>query len=131
MFEKIIPILVALIALQFIICVMQKKRTGVPKSPLREIDYRKRIDTLMKGGDPEHSAHTSKGITLVGIEDFSAIPDDMREVRRDIVHIREAVSMGLRAKIGRDTSGSKYREPDLMFDEIVRVIDRYTKKTDS
>jgi len=128
MFEKIIPILVALIALQFIIRVMQKKRAGTPRSELRNIDYKKRIDALMKGRDPEHETHTSRGITLVGIDDFSAIPEDKRDVRRDIIHIREAVSAGLRAKIGRDVSESKYREPDLMFDEIVRVIDRHTKK---
>jgi len=128
MLEKIIPVIIALIALQFIIRVVQKKRTTVTKSEWREIDYKARIDRLMKGRDPEHSSPASRGITLVGLEDFSAIPDDMRNVRRDIIHIREAVSTGLRAKIGRDVSDSKYREPDLMFDEIVRVIDRYTKK---
>ena len=131
MFEKFIPILIALIALQFILRVMRKKKSEIPKSEWREIDYKKRIDVLMKGRDPDGSAHAPRGITLIGIEDFSAIPDDMRNVRRDILNIRDAVSAGLRAKIGRDTSESKYREPDLMFDEIVRVIDRYTKKEES
>ncbi|HOP29969.1 MAG TPA: hypothetical protein P5120_13660 [Spirochaetota bacterium] len=131
MFEKVIPILVALIALQFIIRVMQKKKASVPKSEWREIDYKKRIDDLMKGRDPEGTVRSPKGITLIGIEDFSAIPDDKRDVRRDILHIREAVSIGLRSKLGRDVSDSKYREPDLMFDDIVRVIERYTKKEES
>jgi len=131
MFEKIIPILVALIALQFIIRVMRKKKSEVPQSSWRNVDYRKRIDTLMKSRDHDSSDITSKGITLIGFEDFSAIPDDMRNVRQDVIRIREAVSAGLRAKIGRDASESKYREPDLMFDDIVRVIDRYTKKDEN
>ncbi len=131
MFEKIIPILLALIALQFIIRVMQKKKAFVPKSGRRDFDYKQRINDLMKGRDPEYTGHSSKGITLVGIEDFSAIPGDKRDLRRDIINMREAISAGLRAKIGKDVSDSKYKEPDLMFDEIVRVIDRYTKKDKS
>lgn len=131
MFEKIIPILVALIALQFIVRVMRKKKSEIPQSSWRNVDYRKRIDTLMKRREHDSSDREPRGITLIGFEDFSAIPDDMRNVRQDVIRIREAVSTGLRAKIGRDTSESKYREPDLMFDDIVRVVDRYTKKDES
>lgn len=127
MFEKIIPVLVALIALQFIIRVMHKKRTNPTPSAWKEVDYRKRIDLLMKGREPDGIPRDNKGITLIGIEDFAAIPGDMRSVRRDLLHVREGLSTGLRAKIGRDVSNSKFTDPDKMFDEIVEVVNRHTR----
>lgn len=82
----------------------------------------------MKGRNPDEEGMAApKGIRFLGIDDFNAIPENMREVRRDILHIREAASVGLRAKIGRDVSDSKYTEPEKMFDEIVEVIKKHTR----
>ncbi|HOP63514.1 MAG TPA: hypothetical protein PK358_10150 [Spirochaetota bacterium] len=125
MFEKFIPVFIALIALQFIIRFMQKRKNKVQESEWRKIDYKKRIDSLMKGRDPDAVTQAPRGITLVGLEDYSAIPEDMRGIRKDINHIREAVSIGLRAKIGRDVSVSRFDKPEEMFDEILEVIRKH------
>lgn len=128
MFEKFVPILLALIALQFIIRFMQKRKGQVTQSQWRTIDYKKRREAIMKGRNPDEEGMAApKGIRFLGIDDFNAIPENMREVRRDILHIREAASVGLRAKIGRDVSDSKYTEPEKMFDEIVEVIKKHTR----
>ncbi len=127
MFDKIIPVIIALIALQFIIRVIQKRKYRVTRSEWRDIDYKKRIDILMKGGRPDGEIHESKGITIIGIDDYSSIPDEMRGVRKEVNHIRDALSAGLRAKIGRDESESIYNEPEKMFDEIIEVINRHKK----
>lgn len=130
MFEKFIPIIIALIVLQFIMRFMSKMRGRTQEAEWRKIDYKKRRDAIMKGRDPdEEAAAMPKGIRFLGIDDFNAIPEDMRNVRRDLLCIRDAVSIGLRAKIGRDVSDSKYNEPEKMFDEIVEVINRHTEKS--
>jgi hypothetical protein len=55
----------------------------VTKSERREIDYKARM-TGYVGARSEHSSPASRGINPCGLEDFSAIPDDMRNERRDI-----------------------------------------------
>lgn len=132
MFEKFIPIIIALIALQFIMRFMNKRKSMVQESEWRKADYKKRRDAIMKGRDPdEEAAAAPKGMRFLGVDDFNAIPEEMRGVRRDIIHIRDAVSAGLRAKIGRDAGDSKYNEPEKMFDEIVEVINRHMKRSES
>jgi len=128
MFEKFIPILIALIALQFIIWIMQKKRARVTESEWKKIDYKKRMDSLLKGKDPDITEADDVISKSPWAEELSMIPDDMRDVRKDLNLIREAVPVALRARIGKTIYESRFREPENMFDEIVEVVKKHLEK---
>ena len=131
MFEKIIPVIVALIALQFLIRFMNKKRQSQQTST-REFDYKKRIDEFMRISNYDEGANHDRILTdeirsgLGKPELLLEIPDSMREVRRGLNLIIDAVTHGVKAKIGTNPSHDiKYNSPDMMFDEIVEVIKRH------
>jgi len=124
MLEKIIPIIIALIALQLLLRIMQKRKGKVVDSQWRTIDYKKRIDTLMKGTESDNISKDIKGIVLIGLEDFRSIPDDRRELRKGIFLIKDALSDSIKAKIGRPVSGN-FNNPEEIFDEIIKVIEQH------
>ncbi len=123
MLEKIIPIIIALIALQLLLRIMQKRKGKVVDSQWRTIDYKKRIDTLMKGTESDNISKDIKGIVLIGLEDFRSIPDDRRELRKGIFLIKDALSDSIKAKIGRPVS-CNFNNPEEIFDEIIKVIEQ-------
>ena len=134
MFEKILPVIMALVALQLIVRFMARKKSGKP-SAWRELDYKRKIDELMKIGNFDDANTTGKSLQeevkarLAKPELYMEIPDDMRDVRRGLNLVIDAVTTGIRAKTGsgqRDMSN--YNDPAKMFDEIVEVVKKH--KTD-
>lgn len=125
MLENILPVIIALIALQFIFRVMRKKKSSVAESEWKKIDYKKRLDLLLKNKAPDNEAADTVLKRSPWAEELSMIPDDMRDVRRDLNLIREAVSVGLKAKIGIKVDESRFAGPGRMFDEIAAVVRKH------
>lgn len=131
MFEKIIPVIVALIALQFLIRFMNKKKQSQQTST-RDFDYKKRIDEFMRISNFDEGTNNERILTdevrsgLGKPELILEIPDSMRDVRRSLNLIIDGVTQGVKAKIGTNPAHEiKYNSPDKMFDEIVEVINRH------
>ena len=131
MFEKIIPVIVALIALKFLIRFMNKKRQNSPAST-RDFDYKKRIDEFMKISNYDEGTNNDRILSdevrsgLGKPELLLEIPDSMRDVRRSLNLVIDAVTQGVKAKIGSNPPQEiKYNSPDKMFDEIIAVINRH------
>ncbi len=131
MFEKILPVILALIALQFIVRFMGRKKT--PKKPVwKEIDYKRKIDELMKIGNFDDANTTGKSLQeevkarLARPELYMDIPDDMRDVRRGLNILIDAVTAGVRAKTGSGKVDlSHYKDPAKMFDELVEIVKKH------
>lgn len=131
MFEKIFPVIIALIALQFIVRFMARKKSG-KTSAWREQDYKRKIDELMKIGNFDDHNTTGKSLQdevkarLARPELYMEIPDNMRDVRRGLNILIDAVTAGIRAKTGSGkTDMSRYNDPAEMFDELVEVVKRH------
>ena len=105
MIEKIIPVLVALIALQFIIRFISRKKPPKP-SAWRDLDYKRKIDELMKIGNFDDVNTTGKSLQeevksrLATADLYMEIPDNMRDVRRGLNLVIDAVITGVKAKGG-------------------------------
>lgn len=134
MFEKIIPVIAAVLVLQFLIRFMQKKKKEKNSQP-RNFDYKKKIDQFMKYSNYDEGVNSEKLLIedirtgLGKTEFFSGIPEDKREVRRELNLIIDAVTHGIRSKLGSNsTDEMKYNNPEKMFDEIVKVINNYKIK---
>lgn len=134
MLESILPVLFVLILLQLVIRFMQRKKPGDTVSGWRGIDYKKRIDLLLKGRDPDKPERVN-GADLAGktpwFEELRMLPLEMKDVRRDLNLIREAVSTSLRAKAGKPYNKELFRNPEEMFDEVVKVIRGHLNKPGS
>lgn len=134
MFEKILPIIIALIALQLIVRFISRKKTE-KTSAWRELDYKRKIDELMKIGNFDDANTTGKSLQdevkarLAKPELYMEIPDNMRDVRRGLNLLIDAVITGIKAKTGSGTGNTAgYNAPDKMFDELVEVVKKH--KTD-
>lgn len=132
MFEKLIPVILALLAVQILIRVMQKKRR-TNQSPSRNFDYKKRIDQLMKISNYDEGVNSEQAMideirSGLGKPDMiSGIPDNMRSVRRDLNLIIDAVTQGVKSKTGKTpVDAVRYHSPEKMFDEIVEVIRKHS-----
>lgn len=131
MFERILPVILALIALQFIIRFMGRKKSA--KNPAwKEIDYKRKIDELMKIGNFDDANTTGKSLQdevkarLAKPELYMEIPDNMRDVRRGLNILIDAVTAGVRSKTGSGKGDmSHYRDPAKMFDELVEVVKKH------
>ncbi len=134
MFENIIPVLIVLILLQLVIRFMQKRKPGDTNAGWRGIDYKKRIDLLLKGKNPD-KPEIMNGADLAGktpwFEELRMLPMEMKDVRRDLNLIREAVSVSLRAKAGKPYNKELFRNPEEMFDEVVKVVRGHLNKPGS
>jgi len=131
MIEKIIPIILAIIALQFLIRFMQKKKKNKTVST-RDFDYKKKIDQFMKVTNYDEGVNNERILTDeirtgLGKPDLLlGIPDNMREVRRDLNLIIDAVTEGVKSKVSKNPMIEiKYNEPVKMLDEIVQVIKKH------
>ena len=131
MIEKIIPVLVALIALQFIIRFISRKKPPKP-SAWRDLDYKRKIDELMKIGNFDDVNTTGKSLQeevksrLATADLYMEIPDNMRDVRRGLNLVIDAVITGVKAKGGGGTpDAGNYKDPAGMFDEIVEVVKKH------
>lgn len=134
MLEKVLPVIIAVIALQFIIRFMQKKRRE--KTPTtRNFDYKKKIDQFLKVTNYDEGVSNER----ILIEDIHSglgkpdiilgIPENMRDVRKDLNLIIDAVTHGVKDKIGKNPSIEiSYNSPAKMFDEIVEVIKKHKLK---
>ncbi len=136
MLEKIVPVIIALVVLQLFIRYMNKKRKNEPVSHDRA-DYKKRIDELMKvsnydeGVNAGHSLSEEVKKTLGNPEIITGIPENMRDVRRSLNRIIDAVTQGVKAKTGLlKESESQFKDPAAMFDEIVEVVNRHRTDKD-
>ncbi len=131
MLEKVIPIILAIIALQFVIRFMQKNKKAKSVNT-RNLDYKAKIDQFMKVTNYDEGTNDERILTdeirsSLGKPDLLLeIPDSMREVRRDLNLIIDAVTHGVKSKISKNpTDEIKYNNPDKMMDEIVEIIKRH------
>lgn len=131
MFEKVIPVIVALIVLQFLIRFLNRKNKNKQPSA-RDFDYKKRIDDFLKISSYDEGTNNDRILSdeirsgLGKPELLLEIPDSMRDVRRSLNLIIDGVTQGVKAKIGTNpVHDIKYNSPDKMFDEIVEVINRH------
>jgi hypothetical protein len=131
MIEKILPVIIAVIAMQFLIRFMQKKRSE-NKSTARDYDYKKKIDQFMKVSNYDEGVGNDRILTDeirsgLGKPDLLlGIPDSMREIRKELNLIIDGVTYGVRSKIGKNpVIEVKYKDPEKMFDEIVQIIKKH------
>lgn len=132
MLEKIIPVIIALIAIQFLIRYTNSKRKKNTELTSERRDYKKRIDEFMRISNSDEGINTGR---IAGDEVKSSlgrpdiimnIPDNMRDVRKNLNLIIDGVTHGLKSKTGSpDESEIKYRDPSVMFDEIVEIIKKH------
>ncbi len=131
MLEKVLPIIIAVIAMQFLIRFMQKKRSQNKTVP-RDYDYKKKIDQFMKVSNYDEGAGSDRILadeirSGLGKPDLLlGIPDSMRETRKELNLIIDGVTHGVRSKIGKNpVIEVKYKDPVRMFDEIVEIIKKH------
>jgi len=129
MFEKIIPIIAALILLQFAMKFLISRKSK-QKVNTNRFDYKKRIDEFMKisnydegvGAGNKLSEDVRQGLSGDLLLD---IPESMRGVRKDLNLIIDGVIHGVKAKIGERANMEKYNNAAEMFDEILEIINRH------
>lgn len=134
MFEKIIPVFIAIIALQIFIKFVNRQKNNRRVSS-RDFDYKQRINEFMKMGasykDPDNVKMNKDEIRLKSLESdlMMDIPGNMSETRRDLHLIIEGVSHAVKGKTGSNTGDDAgYDSPEQMFDELVEVINRHRIK---
>lgn len=131
MLEKIIPVIIALFAIQLLIRFLNnRKKNSKPSS--RNLDYKKRIDEFLKISSYDEGVNRERVLTdeirsgLGKPELILNIPDNMRDVRRNLNLVIDAVTQGVKSKTGSlPEHEKKYSSPDRMFDEIIEVINRH------
>lgn len=131
MLDKVLPIIIAIIAMQFLIRFMQKKRNS-NKTPVRDYDYKKKIDQFMKVSNYDEGVANDRILIdeirsgLGKTELLLEIPDSMREIRRELNLIIDGVTHGVKSKIGKNpVIEIKFKDPGRMFDEIVEIIKKH------
>lgn len=136
MFERIIPIIIALLALQLLLKFLKKQKMNrQTQSSSRDFDYKKKIDEFLKVSNYDEGINderilTDKVRSGLGKPDLLLeIPESMRDVRRSLNLIIDGVTHGVKGKIGSvPGQAGKYDSPEKMFDEIVEVINRHIIK---
>ena len=129
MFEKLIPVIVILILIQFFVRFMNSRKSK-QKANTRKFDYKRRIDEFIKissydegvGAGNKLSEEVRQGL---GGQLVLDIPDSMRDVRKDLNLIIDGVSHAVRAKIGEKSDIVKYNNSAEMFDEILEIINKH------
>ena len=131
MLETILPVIIAVIAMQFLIRFMQKKRSE-NKTTTRDYDYKKKIDQFMKVSNYDEGVVSDRILAdeirsgLGKPEILLGIPDSMREIRKELNLIIDGVTHGVRSKTGKNpVTEIKYKDPAGMFDEIVKIIKKH------
>ena len=131
MIEKVLPVIIALVFLQLLIRFISRKKTTKP-SAWRDLDYKRKIDELMKIGNFDDAITTGKSLQdevkarLAKPELYMEIPDNMRDVRRGLNILIDAVITGIKAKTGSGKGDmSHYKDPAKMFDELVEVVKKH------
>ena len=129
MFEKLVPVILVLILIQLAMKFINKKKSK-PRVDSRHFDYKKRIDDFMRisnydegiGAGRKLAGEVHQGL---GSDLISGIPENMRDVRKDLNLIIDGVSCAVKAKIGEKSDVIKYTNGAEMFDEIVEIINRH------
>jgi len=131
MFERIIPVVIALIALQFLVRYMNKKRMNKRNSS-RDFDYKNKIDQFLRISNYDEGTNNERILTdeirsgLAKPELMLEIPDSMRDVRKGLNLIIDGVTHAVKGKISsRPGADNKYKNTAEMFDEIVEVIKKH------
>ncbi len=131
MLEKVIPVIIALVALQLMLKFMSSRRKK-KQNVTRDFDYKKKIDNFLKVSNYDEGVNTEQILTDelrsgLGKPDLMlGIPDSMREVRRGLNLIIDGVTHGVKGKVNANTQDEiKYNSPDKMFDEIIEVINKH------
>jgi len=131
MFEKIIPVIVALIALQLLVKFKNKRKNNY-NAQSRGLDYKERINQFLKISSFDQGANNEKILideilsNLGDPELQNEIPDDMPDIRRELYLIIDGVTHAVKGKIGsKNNENIKYNSPGKMFDDIVEVIKKY------
>ena len=129
MFEKIIPVIVALILIQFAMKFLISRKSK-QKVNTHRFDYKKRIDEFMKISNYDEGVGVGNKLSEEARQGLGGsllldIPESMREVRKDLNLIINAVSHGVKAKIGEKSDIVEYNNAAEMFDEIVKIINRH------
>ena len=129
MLEKLIPIIAVLLFIQIAVKLMRAKKSK-PKADSRNFDYKKRIDEFMKISNYDEGVGAGHKLTeearqALGSELIQGIPDNMRDVRKNLNLIIDGVSCAVKSKIGEKSDMIKYNNAAEMFDEIVEVINKH------
>lgn len=134
MFERVIPIIIALVALQLLVRYMNNRRVKKKAVP-RDFDYKRKIDQFLKISNYDEGINNERILTdeirsgLAKPDLLLEIPDSMRDVRRGLNLIIDGVTHAVKGKIGAKNSGDiSYNNAAGMFDEIVEVINRHKIK---
>jgi len=129
MFEKVLPIIAALIFIQLAVRFI-KMRNSRPKVDSRNFDYKTRIDEFMKISNYDEGVGAGRKLAEearqgLGSDLILGIPDSMRDVRKNLNLIIDGVSHAVKSKIGERSDMIKYNNAAEMFDEIVEIINRH------
>ena len=129
MFEKLVPIIFILIVIQLAMKFINKNKSK-PRVDSRHFDYKKRIDDFMRISNYDEGVGAGRKLTGevhqgLGGDLISGIPDNMRDVRKNLNLIIDGVSCAVKAKIGEKSDVVKYTDEAEMFDEIVEIINRH------
>lgn len=134
MFERVIPIIIALVALQLLVRYMNNRRVKKKAVP-RDFDYKRKIDQFLKISNYDEGINNERILTdeirsgLAKPDLLLEIPDSMRDVRKGLNLIIDGVTHAVKGKIGAKKSGDiSYNNAAGMFDEIVEVINRHKIK---
>ena len=126
--EKFIPIIAILIFIQLAIKFMRSRKSKQPAS--QRFDYKKRIDEIMRISNYDEGVGAGRKLSEearqgLGGDLLLGIPDNMRDVRKNLNLIIDGVSYGVKAKVGEKSDIIKYNNAEEMFDEIVEVVNKH------
>jgi hypothetical protein len=129
MFEKFVPIILILIAIQVVVKFMNRKKS-TSRADSHHLNYKKRIDEFMRVSNYDEGVGAGRKLAGevqqgLGGDLISGIPDNMRDVRKNLNLIIDGVSCAVKAKIGEKSDMIKYTNGAEMFDEIVEIINRH------
>lgn len=134
MFERILPVIIALVILQILIRFMQKRKKREHKlhGSSRYSEYRDKVDRLMKAGNFEDAGNYDRILSdeirsgIAKPELIMEIPDSMRDVRRGLNLIIDGVNHAVKAKTGNESGDEiKFKDAAQMFDELVEVVKKH------
>jgi len=127
--EKFIPIIAILILVQFGMKFLSRRRAK-QKPASRDFDYKKKIDDAMRISNYDEGVGTGRKLSEeahqgLGGDLITGIPDNMRDVRKNLNLIIDGVSHGVKAKTCEKSDIMKYNNAAEMFDEIVEIINKH------
>jgi hypothetical protein len=129
MFEKVLPIIVVLIIIQFAIRLI-KNKSSKAKVNKHRYDYKDRIDEFMRISNYDEGVGAGRKLSEevrhgLGSELLQGIPENMHDVKKNLNLIIDGVSHAVRAKIGEREEIIKYNNAAEMFDEILSIVNRH------